>query len=63
MESILQTLGAKTPLDEEGNLTREGEVAWEKLILVVTELNSIGAIRETPDRMESYFEEIIRCGY
>ena len=59
---ILQVLGAKTPFDNNGDLTPEGADAWEKLILIVGGLHNIGAIVETVDRIEAYCDEIVRVG-
>ena len=60
MDIILKTLGAEIPFDENGDLTIEGADAYEKLIVIVGELKHIGAIAETVDRLENYFDEIIR---
>lgn len=48
LEEILKELGADIPFDEKGDLTSNGADAYEKLINVVTGLNSIGAIQEKP---------------
>ena len=63
LEEILIELGAEKPFDENGDLTTDGANAWEKLIRVVEGLNYIGAIREKPDDIESYCDEIVRLGF
>lgn len=60
METILKTLGADNPFDENGDLTVVGADAYEKLIAILWELNYIGAITETVDSLESYFDTIIK---
>ncbi len=60
---ILQKLGAEVPFDKHGDLTTDGADAWEKLIEVVCGLHNIGAISETPDKIESYCDEIMRLGF
>ena len=63
LEEILKELGTDIPFDEKGDLTSNGADAYEKLINVVTGLNSIGAIQEKPDDIESYCDEIVRLGF
>lgn len=63
MEEILNILGAKQPFDETGDLTSEGADAYEKLIRIISLLNDIGAITETEEQCEKYFDEIIRLGF
>lgn len=63
LEEILKELGADIPFDEKGDLTSNGADAYEKLINVVTGLNSIGAIQEKLDDIESYCDEIVRLGF
>lgn len=63
LEEILKELGADIPFDEKGDLTSNGADAYEKLINVVTGLNSIGAIQEKPDDIECYCDEIVRLGF
>lgn len=63
LEEILIELGAKQPFDKDGDLTTDGANAWEKLIKVVEGLHYIGAISETPDKIEAYCDEIIRLGF
>lgn len=63
MDVILKTLGAKTPFDNNGELTREGAEAYDKLILILGELNHIGAMSKDVDDFEKYFDEIIRLGF
>lgn len=63
MEEILNILGAEIPFDDKGELTDEGVAAYEKLIKILGELNRIGAIKESVDDLEKYFDEIIRLGF
>ena len=63
LEEILMELGAEKPFDNDGDLTTDGAEAWEKLIRVVEGLHYIGAIREKPDDIESYCDEIVRLGF
>ena len=63
LEDILKELGAKKPFKQDGNLSESGYKAYEKLMTITTGLYSIGAIREKPDNIESYCDEIIRLGF
>ena len=63
LEIILKELGAEIPFDEDGSLSKNGAVAWEKLIKIIEGLYSIGAIKEKPDDIENYCEEIVRLGF
>jgi hypothetical protein len=59
MERILSILGAKQPFNQDGELTTDGLDAYEKLVEILIELNMIGAISESIDNLEKYFDEII----
>ena len=63
LEKILKELGAKKPFNKNGDLTLNGEKAWEKLIKIIEGLYYIGAIKEKPDDIESYCDEIVRLGF
>jgi len=63
LEEILMELGAEKPFDKNGDLTRDGAGAWDLLIEIVSGLHHIGAIKETPDEIESYCDEIVRLGF
>lgn len=63
LEEILKELGADVPFDKNGDLTPNGADAWDKLVSVVTGLNYIGAIKENPDDIERYCDEIVRLGF
>lgn len=63
MEKILNILGAAIPFDENGDLTSDGANAYNKLIMILNELHSIGAIDKSTDEVENYFDEIIKLGY
>ena len=63
LEEILKELGAEQPFDSNGDLTVNGADAWEKLVKIVTGLHYIGAIKEKPDDIECYCDEIVRLGF
>lgn len=63
MEEILQEFGCEKPFDKSGRLTTSGEKAFEQMIKVVYGLHYIGAIKEKPDDIEGYCDEIIRLGF
>lgn len=63
MEKILLELGCESfPFKENGQLTEEGIIAYNKLINIIYELNRIGVIREGVDYCENQFDEIINQG-
>ena len=64
LEDILQELGTtKRVFDDNGKLTIGGEEAYKELLRIVAGLHHIGAISETPDKIEAYCDEIIRLGF
>jgi hypothetical protein len=63
MEKILNILGAKKPFNNDGELTTDGANAYDKLIIILKELNLIGAVNKPIDEFERYFDEIINLGY
>lgn len=60
MEYILMNLGSKKPFNKNGKLTKSGEKAYEKLLDIVAEMRNNGAIIETRDDVERYYDEVIR---
>ena len=63
LEEILKELGAETPFDETGDLTSEGDDAFDKLLRIVDDLDYIGALGKKGDKLETYLDEIIRLGF
>ncbi len=64
MDRILAELGCDIfPYKENGELTDEGAIAYDKLINIIYELNRIGVIKEDIDHCERLFDEIISVGY
>lgn len=61
MEKILMELGCKSfPFTQNGQLSQEGVMAYDKLINIIYELNRIGIIQEDVDYCEKLFDEIMR---
>ena len=60
MEYILMNLGSRKPFNKSGKLTKSGEKAYEKLLDIVAEMRNNGAIIETRDDVERYYDEVIR---
>lgn len=63
MEDILKILGAEQPFEKDGELSKEGADAYDKLTKIITHLNNIGVIKETLDQCEHYFDEIMELGF
>lgn len=63
MEEILKILGAEQPFEEDGELSKEGADAYDKLIEIIVLLNNIGVIKETVDQCEHYFDEIMELDF
>ena len=63
MEEILQLLGAENSFDDGGELTPDGADKYDVLMRIVSELHKIGAISETPGKVEEYFDKIMTLGY
>ena len=63
LENILQELGAEKPFNTSGGLTADGTEAWDRLIRIVIGLHNIGAIKETPEHVECYCNEIVRLDF
>lgn len=63
MEKILKILGAEQPFNDDGGLSDDGMDAYAKLLDILIELNVIGAIDKSVDKLEYYFDEIIRLGF
>ena len=63
LEIILRELGADKPFDKNGNYTKEGLVAEQKLLTIVNNLEYIGALGKVNDDLENYLDEIVRLGF
>lgn len=63
MEKILMEIGCKSfPYKQNGQLSEDGIIAYDKLINIICELNRIGVIQEDVDYCEKLFDEIINDG-
>ena len=63
MEDILKILGAEQPFEKDGELSKEGADAYDKLTKIIIHLNNIGVIKETIDQCVHCFDEIMEFGF
>ncbi len=63
MEEILKTLGSKTPFKQNGELSYGGEMAYEKLMIIIRELYHMGVIKEDPKELQREFDDIINSNF
>lgn len=60
IKNILQELGVNEPFTDDNGYSKEAIKALGSIINIIKTLNSVGAITEIGDELESYIDEIIR---